>query len=283
MVSLDLRAHRLTQRPGRERPFGPWSRVMILDPLAPRTLSEFIGQNAARENLAVFAAAARGRGEPLDHVLLTGPPGIGKTTLARVLAAEMGVGFIAASLGQLDSPGDLAKILTKLQPRDVVFVDEIQNRLAPPVERILYIAMEDFSIEIQIGTGPMARTPKVHLSPFTLIGATTRLTALSEKLESSFPIRIRLDPYDVDSLSRIVMQISVELGIQLSPKAARAIASRSAGNPRTATQFLPRVADFATVAGKDAIDADLANSVLDKLGAPIDKVEAPVKNNGSLF
>jgi len=250
------------------QPGSPAPPHTIPDRWAPKTLSEFVGQGAARENLAVFVAAARGRSEPLDHVLLTGPPGIGKRTLASVLAAEIGAGLRVASVGELGRASDLAKILTNLQPKDVLFVDEI-HRLSPAVEGMLYPAMEDFRLDITIGEGPMARTIKLDLSPFTLIGATTRPATLSERLVSRFPIHTRLVPYDVDSLSKIVMQTSVGLGIRLSPEAARAIASRSAGNPGTATQLLPRLADFATVAGKEVIDAELALSALDKLGAPI--------------
>ena len=175
--------------------------IAVEPKLRPQTLSEYIGQTKVRENLAVFLAAARGRGEPLDHVLLTGPPGLGKTTLAHIVAREMGAGLRLTSGPMIARAGDLAGILTNLQPKDVLFVDEI-HRLAPAVEEILYPAMEDFRLDIVIGEGPMARTIKVDLPPFTLIGATTRPGLLSQPLHARFGIPLRLDFYAADALTR---------------------------------------------------------------------------------
>jgi Holliday junction DNA helicase RuvB len=231
--------------------------------LRPQTLADFTGQPALRENLSVFVQAARARGDALDHVLLFGPPGLGKTTLAQIVARELGVGFRATSGPVLQRAGDLAAILTNLQPRDVLFVDEI-HRLQPAIEETLYPAMEDFQLDLIIGEGPAARTVRIDLPPFTLVGATTRAGLLATPLRDRFGIPLRLQFYTPEELERIVARGAQKLGFVLTPDGAREIATRSRGTPRIAGRLLRRVRDFAAVAGRPA-DQALADAALERL------------------
>jgi holliday junction DNA helicase RuvB len=238
--------------------------VAVEPTLRPKDLKEYIGQTKVCENLKVFLEAARNRKEPLDHVLLTGPPGLGKTTLAYIIARELGTGLRMSSGPMIARAGDLAGILTNLQPGDVLFLDEI-HRLNPAVEEILYPAMEDFRLDVMIGEGPMARTVRVDLPPFTLVGATTRPGLLSQPLHGRFGIALRLDFYDVESLAKIVVRSARILGIAIEPEAAREIGGRSRGTPRIANRLLRRLRDFAEVAGKDRIDLPTAREALARL------------------
>src|ERR1700749_389348 len=232
--------------------------------LRPKTLSEFVGQQQARENLSVFIAAAKARGEALDHVLFSGPPGLGKTTLAQIVARELGVNFRSTSGPVLAQAGDLAAILTNLEPRDVLFIDEI-HRLNPVVEEILYPAMEDFELDLVIGEGPSARSVKITLAPFTLVGATTRAGLLATPLRDRFGIPVRLNFYTPDELLSIVERGARVLGVTLTRDGAREIAARSRGTPRIAGRLLKRVRDFATIAKQSSVDAKIADASLTRL------------------
>jgi holliday junction DNA helicase RuvB len=232
--------------------------------LRPQRLDEFIGQEQARANLKVFIEAARARKEALDHVLFVGPPGLGKTTLAQILARELGVNFRATSGPVIAKAGDLAALLTNLEPRDVLFIDEI-HRLNPAVEEILYPAMEDFQLDLIIGEGPAARSVKIDLSPFTLIGATTRAGLLTNPLRDRFGIPVRLNFYSERELEEIVNRGARVLGIGIAPDGANEIARRARGTPRIAGRLLRRVRDFAHVEGARAIDRKVADRALSAL------------------
>ncbi len=232
--------------------------------LRPQTLAEFIGQDQLRANLKVFIDAARGRNEALDHVLLAGPPGLGKTTMAQIVARELGVSFRSTSGPVIARAGDLAAILTNLQPRDVLFIDEI-HRLNPAVEEILYPAMEDFQLDLVIGEGPAARTVKIDLAPFTLVGATTRSGMITKPLRDRFGIPLRLEFYKVEDLIEIVSRGARILQLALTPEAAREIAARSRGTPRIAGRLLRRIRDFAAVAKLARVDAQAADEALTRL------------------
>jgi Holliday junction DNA helicase RuvB len=232
--------------------------------LRPKTLGDFVGQQKARENLSVFIQAAKTRGEPLDHVLFAGPPGLGKTTLAQIVARELGVNFRSTSGPVLAKAGDLAALLTNLEPRDVLFIDEI-HRLNPAVEEILYPAMEDFELDLIIGEGPSARSVKIQLAPFTLVGATTRSGLLTTPLRDRFGIPIRLNFYETRELIQIVARGARVLGLPLTDGGAREIALRSRGTPRIAGRLLKRVRDFAVVAGRVEVDEVVADAALARL------------------
>src|SRR5579883_3066724 len=232
--------------------------------LRPQSLAEFVGQQTIRENLSVFIAAARARNEALDHVLLHGPPGLGKTTLAQIIARELGVGFRATSGPVLQRAGDLAAILTNLQPRDVLFIDEI-HRLQPAIEEVLYPAMEDFQLDLIIGEGPGARSIRIDLPPFTLIGATTRAGLLATPLRERFGIPLRLVFYTEAELVEIVRRGARVLGMALSADGASEIARRARGTPRIAGRLLRRVRDFAAVDGLAEIDRRAADAALTRL------------------
>jgi len=232
--------------------------------LRPQRLDEFIGQRQARSNLAVFIEAARGRREPLDHVLFVGPPGLGKTTLAQIVARELGVNFRATSGPVIAKAGDLAALLTNLEERDVLFIDEI-HRLNPAVEEILYPAMEDFQLDLIIGQGPAARSVKIDLAHFTLVGATTRAGLLTNPLRDRFGIPVRLNFYAEAELEDIVNRGARVLGIGITPDGANEIARRARGTPRIAGRLLRRVRDFALVAGTRVIDRGAADRALTEL------------------
>ena len=232
--------------------------------LRPLRFGDFSGQQKVVENLEVFVEAAKYRGEPLDHTLLHGPPGLGKTTLSNIIANELGVGFKITSGPVLHKPGDLAGILTSLEPRDVLFIDEI-HRLSPVVEEYLYSAMEDYRIDIMIDKGPSARSIQIDLNPFTLVGATTRSGLLTAPLRARFGINLHLEYYDPDTLRRILRRSAGIMGVPIDDDAAIEIARRSRGTPRIANALLRRVRDFAQVKGNGRIDNDIARLSLSAL------------------
>jgi Holliday junction DNA helicase RuvB len=232
--------------------------------LRPATLAEYVGQAKIRGQLEIFIQAARGRSEALDHVLLYGPPGLGKTTLAHILAKEMGVNLRQTSGPVLERPGDLAALLTNLEPRDVLFIDEI-HRLSPVVEEILYPALEDFQIDIMIGEGPAARSIKLDLPPFTLVGATTRAGMLTNPLRDRFGIVARLEFYDQEELATIVRRSSQLLSIKIEEQGAREIACRARGTPRIANRLLRRVRDYAQVKADGKVSKPVADAALKML------------------
>jgi Holliday junction DNA helicase RuvB len=232
--------------------------------LRPQRLAEFIGQAQARANLKVFIDAARGRGEALDHVLFAGPPGLGKTTLAQIMARELGVNFKMTSGPVIAKAGDLAALLTNLEERDVLFIDEI-HRLNPAVEEILYPAMEDFQLDLIIGEGPAARSVRIDLAKFTLVGATTRTGLLTTPLRDRFGIPVRLNYYTEDELEEIVKRGARVLQMRMTPDGAREVARRSRGTPRVAGRLLRRVRDFAAVGGAHEVTHDVADTALSQL------------------
>lgn len=232
--------------------------------MRPKTLDSFVGQKKGRENLAVFIEAAKKRGDALDHVLLAGPPGLGKTTLAQIVARELGAGFRSTSGPVISKAGDLAALLTNLEPHDVLFIDEI-HRLSPAVEEVLYPAMEDFELDLIIGEGPAARSVKIDLPPFTLVGATTRSGLLTTPLRDRFGIPIYLGFYTHEELEYIIRRNAGLMGLEMSDDGAAEIASRARGTPRVAGRLLRRVRDFANVESAEIVDATLADAALGRL------------------
>ncbi len=251
--NFDIRNQQLT---GKERDFE--------NALRPLSFKDFCGQEKVVSNLRVFVEAARLRGEPLDHTLLHGPPGLGKTTLSNIIANELGVGFKITSGPVLDKPGDLAGILTSLEPNDVLFIDEI-HRLSPVVEEYLYSAMEDYRIDIMIDKGPSARSIQIDLNPFTLVGATTRSGLLTAPLRARFGINLHLEYYDNELIADIIQRSAHILNVPCDAEAAGEIASRSRGTPRIANALLRRVRDFAQVRGSGRIDMEIAAFALEAL------------------
>jgi Holliday junction DNA helicase RuvB len=241
--------------------------------LRPKRLADFIGQGGGRTNLETFIAAARERGDAMDHTLLHGPPGLGKTTLAQIVSAELGVGFRATSGPVIARAGDLAALLTNLRPRDVLFIDEI-HRLNPAVEEVLYPAMEDFQLDLIIGEGPSARSVRIDLPPFTLVGATTRAGLLTTPLRDRFGIQMRLQFYDRAELLVILANQAQRLGMVLTDDGADEIAGRARGTPRIAGRLLRRVRDIAAVDGHDAVTAPIADAALSRLEVDADGLDA---------
>ncbi len=236
--------------------------------IRPRRLADYIGQPAVRAQMEIFISAARGRGEALDHVLIFGPPGLGKTTLSHIIANELGVNLRHTSGPVLERPGDLAALLTNLEARDVLFVDEI-HRLSPVVEEILYPALEDFQLDIMIGEGPAARSIRLDLPPFTLVGATTRAGLLTSPLRDRFGIVQRLEFYSTEELTEIVQRAATILGVELEPAGAAEIARRSRGTPRIANRLLRRVRDYAQIKADGRITAKVAQRALDMLNVDV--------------
>jgi len=239
-------------------------RPQVDDTIRPQRLSDFIGQEDVRSNLSVFIQAARERGKALDHTLFSGNPGLGKTTLAQIMASELGVNMVSTSGPVLERVGDLAAILTNLAQHDILFIDEI-HRMPATVEEILYPAMEDYKIDLIIGQGPGARTVKIDLEPFTLVGATTRVGLLTSPLRDRFGCVFRLEFYSPEELSRIVLRAAGILGITVTEEGAWAIGRRSRGTPRIAGRLLRRIRDYAVVSGQGVVDKKLAEDSLDKL------------------
>jgi len=234
------------------------------DTIRPSRLSDFIGQDDLRSNLQVYLSSASERGKALDHTLFYGPPGLGKTTLAQIMSSELGVNLISTSGPVLERGGDLAAILTNLGSHDILFIDEI-HRMPPAVEEILYPAMEDFKLDLIIGQGPGARTVKIELEPFTLVGATTRIGLLTSPLRDRFGVIFRLDFYSAKELSTIVTRAAKILGVKLTPEAALEIGKRSRGTPRIAGRLLRRVRDFAVVSSIEVIDEELSRVALGRM------------------
>ena len=252
----------------------------IENSLRPTSFDEYVGQRKVVDSLMVYIKAAKARKENLDHVLLYGPPGLGKTTLANIIANELQVGFKVTSGPVLDKPGDLAGLLTALEPNDVLFIDEI-HRLSPVVEEYLYSAMEDYRIDIMIDKGPSARSVQLELSPFTLVGATTRSGLLTSPLRARFGINCHLEYYDADVLTAIVNRSAGLLGVKIDQQAAREIAGRSRGTPRIANALLRRVRDFAQVKGNGSVDLQIARYALEALNIDthgLDEIDNKILN-----
>ncbi|USG62696.1 Holliday junction branch migration DNA helicase RuvB [Sneathiella marina] len=243
---------------------GQGEQDLVESQFRPQVLEDFIGQKQVRENLGIFIQAAKTRGEALDHVMFFGPPGLGKTTLSQIVARELGVSFRATAGPVITKAGDLAALLTNLEENDVLFIDEI-HRLSPAVEEILYPAMEDFHLDLIIGEGPSARSVRIDLPPFTLVGATTRSGLITTPLRERFGIPLRMNFYEPDELKLIVARGARVLGVNLSEDGAIEIANRSRGTPRVAGRLLRRVRDFASVAGADLVDAVKADAALNRL------------------